>query len=206
MVFTSGLVLKKAISAKRKRHRHLETMRKSCFIVSFLLVVLSSASVIPVLVVKLPRSGSTWFTEMLNKYVSTPFVTIAHEFTSSFRIPWLYISKEVVQHRDVGEFSFAQIEQHLRNALIRPTDKLAAAGRLLPTGRFMEDFVTNLKMLSSLKAVGVSLNVEHVRGKPPSALGLLHSFHIIQASIGATFFITCHLFALLCWKGQISSS
>lgn len=47
-------------------------MRKSCFIVSFLLVVLSSASVIPVLVVKLPRSGSTWFTEMLNKYVSLP--------------------------------------------------------------------------------------------------------------------------------------
>eukprot|EP01039_Chlorochromonas_danica_P004411 gene4411-4832_t len=105
-----------------------------------------SEAPVPVLVLKLPRSGSTWFTELLNK------------------IPGLFISKEIVQgaDRDGGRFSAEEVQTHLIRALHRPTDKLSAEN--LPSTRFLEDYLFTLKAVQPLKAVGFSLNLEHVEG------------------------------------------
>lgn len=108
-----------------------------------------------------------------------------------FRFPDVFISKEIVQSsdrstlsvevrgilfyskNDMSTFYFnvfhichQRVESHLAQALSVPTDKYSRIGSVLPSGRFMEDFVVSSKVLRSnnLTAVGFSLNPEHLPG------------------------------------------
>ncbi|RYG96320.1 hypothetical protein EON65_54590 [archaeon] len=98
----------------------------------------------PVILVKLPRSGSTYLTDLLNQ------------------IPWLYLSKEIVQSKDPLKYSASDINEHLRQALVKPMEKIAYRHHILPSSRYMEDFVLKKKHLVKLQAVGFSINLEHV--------------------------------------------
>ena len=102
-----------------------------------------------VIVLKLPRTGSTWFSELLNNF------------------PSVYISKEIIQSVDSDRFSIQQKEQHLHLSLQRPKDKLSHIDKFLPTGRFIRDFLMHktFKVLRSLKSIGFTVNPEHCKGK-----------------------------------------
>jgi hypothetical protein len=98
------------------------------------------------IVFKLPRSGSSWFTEILNSDTG------------------IYISKEMIQSADVMTFSLQDRASHINQALMLPTDKLARKHALLPSGRFVEDYVSSLKLFNKLNILGLTLNPEHVQG------------------------------------------
>jgi len=112
---------------------------------------------IPLVILKLPRSGSSWFTEKLNE------------------LPTVFISKEIIQRGDKERFGLAEMEAHLIRALNAPTGKLSSAKDYLPTGRFFEDYLVHksFKVLRSLQVVGFTLNPEHVVG--------LDWRHVLQA-------------------------
>lgn len=105
----------------------------------------NNTNITKVILVKLPRSGSTWFTEILNN------------------IPNVYISKEIIQHKDVGRYSTREIEDHLITALTKPTGKLSDRYSILPGSRMFKDyyFHESLKIFNGLKVLGVSINLEH---------------------------------------------
>ena len=105
----------------------------------------------PVVILKLPRSGSSWLVEQLNN------------------LPSVYILKEVMQGSDVGEHSVGEIEGHFIHALSAPADKISRSKSLLPSGRFVEDYLLHrsgkgFKPSSSLGIIGFSLNIEHCEG------------------------------------------
>jgi LPS sulfotransferase NodH len=101
----------------------------------------------PLVILKLPRSGSSWVTEELNE------------------IPTVFISKEIVQHGDRSAFGVSDMEQHLARALQRPTGKLSSVGDFLPTGRFFEDYLLHksMKPLQTLRVLGFTVNPEHCK-------------------------------------------
>ena len=101
----------------------------------------------PLVILKLPRSGSSWVTEELNE------------------IPTVFISKEIVQRGDRSVFGVSDMEQHLAHALQRPTGKLSSVGDFLPTGRFFEDYLLHksMKPLQTLRVVGFTVNPEHCK-------------------------------------------
>ena len=103
---------------------------------------------VPIVILKLPRSGSSWFTESLNNY------------------PFVFISKEIMQRGDAESFPKWQIENHLISALRFPIDKLASRGNLFPNGRYIEDYLlhSSLKPFQDLKVIGFTLNPEHCEG------------------------------------------
>jgi hypothetical protein len=79
-----------------------------------------------------------------------------HQFT--------YISKEIIQHEDVeGLVDSVAVENHLHQALLRPTGKYASSKNLLPDGRYFEDYLST-KYFKKLKYVGFSINPEHIQG------------------------------------------
>jgi hypothetical protein len=98
------------------------------------------------LVFKLPRSGSSWFTERLNREKS------------------IYVSKEIIQSADVPLFSLQERASHVATALKQPTDKLARKRSLLPSGRFVEDYISSFKLFHRLNVIGLTLNPEHTQG------------------------------------------
>lgn len=134
----------------------------------------SKGTVIPLIILKLPRSGSSWFTENLNKYATPQRDAVCN--IVSFQS--IYISKEIMQFDDVGQFSnkvsstspqinhhvSQEIENHLMTALRRPADKLSASKSWFPTGRYIADYVKSLKFLSTFRIVGFTLNLEHSYG------------------------------------------
>ncbi|KAJ1409249.1 hypothetical protein B484DRAFT_456132 [Ochromonadaceae sp. CCMP2298] len=97
-----------------------------------------------IVVLKLPRSGSTWFTQILNEH------------------PDIYISKEIVQAHDVGHFTLQQVEAHLARSLVQPAGKLSKS--FTHIGRYVEDYVLPGKIFKKMHAVGFTLNPEHVKG------------------------------------------
>ena len=103
--------------------------------------------VLPLVILKLPRSGSSWLTEKLNA------------------IPSVFISKEIVQRGDRNEFSSTEIEGHFIKALLRPTGKLSSSKEYLPTGRFFEDYLFHgsFKFLNKMRIVGFTVNPEHCK-------------------------------------------
>jgi hypothetical protein len=110
----------------------------------------SSGELKSIIVLKLPRSGSTWFTEMMNN------------------LPYMYVSKEIIQGGDKGRFFPMEMEDHLQKALLTPTDKLASRRSWLASSRFREDywFHSNWKWWTKLQGVGFTLNPEHTFTKP----------------------------------------
>lgn len=129
----------------------------------------SNNPVVSIVVLKLPRSGSSWFTEKLNDMTE------------------VFVSKEILQRDDVGRFARNSIELRLSKALLVPTgdsvrlnlhlhvdifpnpDKVAASSSLWPNGRFIEDYWMRLKCFSNLQFVGFTINPEHCQGssRPP---------------------------------------
>jgi hypothetical protein len=96
---------------------------------------------------KLPRSGSSWITQKLNL------------------LPGTYLAKEIVQHNETNG-NYAAVEDHLRNALVTPSDKYSARTKwlLIGTQRFYDDYILNNKFLSPLHTLGFTLNPEHTMG------------------------------------------
>lgn len=101
----------------------------------------------PLIILKLPRSGSSWLTEKLNE------------------IPSVYISKEIIQRSDRDRFSTQEMEDHLIRALRYPMGKLSDTRRILPSGRYFEDFLFHktLKVFRSLNVIGFTVNPEHCK-------------------------------------------
>lgn len=103
-----------------------------------------------IIILKLPRTGSTWFTEMMNN------------------LPYVYVSKEIIQGGDKKKYSLAEMENHLQKALLSPTDKLASCRSWFSTSRFREDYLfhSNWKWWTKLQGVGFTLNPEHTIHSP----------------------------------------
>jgi LPS sulfotransferase NodH len=103
---------------------------------------------IPVVLLKIPRSGSSWFTSELNA------------------LPSVYISKEIVQGEDAESFSTTEIEAHLIAALRGPKGKLSNSRAYFPDSRYMEDYLKPMswswKPMTNLQVVGFSVNPEHI--------------------------------------------
>lgn len=70
-------------------------------------VIEDRASVARVMVFKLPRSGSTWFTELLNA------------------LPSVFISKEIIQAEFDAKYTQHERLRHLKRSLIWPTGKMS---------------------------------------------------------------------------------
>ena len=104
---------------------------------------------VPLIVLKVPRSGSTWFAEMLND------------------IPTVYLSKEIIQRHDVikmGSPSTAYLQEFLTSALRAPIDKFSYQKTMFPSARYVEDYIYKQKFLISLDFIGFSVNPELVEG------------------------------------------
>ena len=115
------------------------------------------SSLSSVLILKLPRSGSTWLTELLNGH---------HD---------VFMSKEIIQRSDVPDLLAAamdssrgprEVEAFLKQALSLPTTKYRLRHKLFPGGRFFEDYIAAGKALRSspVPVVGATLNPEHLYG------------------------------------------
>jgi hypothetical protein len=98
---------------------------------------------IPLIILKIPRSGSTWFTDVLNN------------------LDGVFISKEIIQHADAGKFAPKEILEHLVTALEKPTDKLSSRRRWLPSLPFSSKYLWSGKFMSSMRIIGFTLNPEH---------------------------------------------
>lgn len=104
---------------------------------------------VPVVILKLPRSGSSWFTSELNAFSR------------------VYLSKEIVQGEDFKTFEQGEIEDHLIQALTRPVGKLSNSGKVLPDARFVEDYMLpthnwRWKPFHRMHMVGFTVNPEHI--------------------------------------------
>ena len=99
-------------------------------------------------ILKIPRSGSSWFTSELNA------------------LPSVYISKEIVQSGDAEMFSTPEIEAHLIAALRGPKGKLSQSRQFLPDARYIEDYLKPTswawKPATNLQVIGFSVNPEHI--------------------------------------------
>lgn len=133
----------------------------------------------PVIIFKLPRTGSSWFTQELNRYPTiklsplfTLFSDLYFSWSIMFSIPTVYISKEILQRSDHGKFSSEEMEAQLIQALTSPTGKMSSKDRLSPDGRYIEDYLMHktLKPFRSLDVIGFSVNPEHCRSKNNSYL------------------------------------
>ncbi len=142
----------------------------------FFTYIENNTNITRVIVVKLPRSGSTWVTELLNN------------------IPNVYISKEIIQHKDVGRYSNKEIEDHLITALTKPSGKLSDRNSILPGGRMLKDyyFHKSLKLFNGLKVLGISINLEHAESinwsrishiVPNLTILVLYRINVIKSAI-----------------------
>ena len=91
-----------------------------------------------VMLFKLPRSGSTWVTELLN------------------RRPTVFLSKEIIQAEFDGDFGPHARLQHLKRSLLWPTGKLASRSW---GGRFATDYWYPGKWRRSPGPSGTGLDV-----------------------------------------------
>jgi hypothetical protein len=96
------------------------------------------------IILKLPRSGSTWFTESMNKYSN------------------IFVSKEIIQSSDKRYYSADKMEHHLALALASPTSKISKWTYF--SGRFWDDYIFKFKYLHSMYLIGFSLNPENSQG------------------------------------------
>lgn len=116
-----------------------------------------------VVILKLPRSGSSWLAELLN------------------RIPDVYIAKEIIQRED-QHLSARDMETHLKKAISRPTDKIAHRLSWFPSGRFMEDYLLHrtLKPFRHLEAIGLSVNPDYLKNAFWEKIIKKHNLRVIR--------------------------
>ena len=102
--------------------------------------------------VKLPRSGSSWFTSLLNQLEN------------------VYLAKEIVQRKDKRKNQPSVVLSHLIKALAEPSSKIAfSSTSKYFSGRYWEDYILKGKSQKSLQVLGFTLNPEHI---DPSMLTL----------------------------------
>lgn len=119
---------------------------KGCELCFFMLSFVTGISgYVPLIILKLPRSGSSWFVDKLNT------------------IPGVYIRKEILHHDDIHRYSSDRIEEYLISAL-----KVPISTRVFDLNH---DFFNNTidvtrmsKSSESIQVVGFSLNLEHIPG------------------------------------------
>lgn len=103
---------------------------------------------IGMIIFKLPRSGSSWLTQCLNN------------------IPNVFISKEIIQRKDILDFQELEIEQFLLQALSSPKGKLKYKDIPILDYRYQNDFYFHQTKkwlhLKNLNYIGFSLNPEHI--------------------------------------------
>lgn len=116
-----------------------------------------------VVILKLPRSGSSWLAELLN------------------RIPDVYIAKEIIQRED-QHLSARDMEAHLKKAISRPVDKIAYRSSWIPSGRFLEDYLFHrtLKPFRHLEAIGLSVNPDYLKNVFWEKFAKKHNVRVIQ--------------------------
>jgi len=118
-------------------------------IISHILSILyynnSNITHIPIIIFKLPRSGSTWLTERLNS------------------IPNVYISKEIIQRSDVLLYNSKEQENFLIDALNKPKGKISDKDKIIPSNRYFQDyyFHNTFKLFRKMEVLGFTLNPEH---------------------------------------------
>lgn len=143
------------------------------------------------IVVKLPRSGSTWFTEILNE------------------LGGVYVSKEIMQHSDRLNIlssndsvsiqqHISKLENHLHRALKYPTGKYQYTNRYVPwlwDSRYMTDYLfhPSLKALRPLLYTGFTLNLEHTKGLVNWANVLNPIFPLNGANLNANIKVILYL-------------
>jgi LPS sulfotransferase NodH len=100
---------------------------------------------VPIILFKLPRTGSTWLTERLNS------------------IPHVYVSKEIIQRSDLTKYNTEEQESFLIQALKVPTSKISDKDKILPSTRYFQDyyFHNTFKLFRKMEVLGFTLNPEH---------------------------------------------
>jgi len=108
--------------------------------------LMTTPSASSLMVLKLPRSGSSWFTQLLNAQSD------------------VYVSKEIIQRTDTVDrfITYSEVTHYLTRALLQPKDKFSNRFHWWPSGRFMEDYIVPMKFLRPIRAIGFTLNPEHV--------------------------------------------
>jgi len=119
-----------------------------CMIISHLLSLVyynNESNHVPIIIFKLPRSGSTWLTERLNS------------------IPNVYISKEIIQRSDVLLYNSKEQEKFLIDALNEPKGKISDKNKMIPSNRYFQDyyFHNTFKLFRKMDVLGFTLNPEH---------------------------------------------
>ena len=78
----------------------------------------------------------------------------------------IFISKEIVQRSDGNNFAASVVEDHFINALKKPVGKLYSTEHILPSGRFVEDYILHkgMKPFREMDMIGFTLNPEHSEG------------------------------------------
>ena len=82
----------------------------------------SNTTHIPIILFKLPRTGSTWLTERLNS------------------IPNVYISKEIIQRSDSTMYTAIDQQNYLIQALNEPIGKISDKDKIIPSTRYFQDY------------------------------------------------------------------
>lgn len=98
----------------------------------------------PVILLKLPRTGSTWLTDILNSFKE------------------IYLTKEIIQHEDVRKYSDSEKVNHLVKALRFPADRISKSGSLMPSMRYIEEFVKTWKFSVRMRLLGFTVNPENI--------------------------------------------
>ena len=100
---------------------------------------------IPIILFKLPRTGSTWLTERLNS------------------IPNVYISKEIIQRSDTTVYTNIDQQNYLIQALNEPIGKISDKDKIIPSTRYFQDyyFHNTFKLFRKMEILGFTLNPEH---------------------------------------------
>ena len=77
---------------------------------------------------------------------------------------YTYANETFSESSTASRFSSVDIEQHLISALLSPRGKLSTSQSLMPSSRFVSDFLAHktLKPFRELKVIGFTLNLEHV--------------------------------------------
>ena len=75
--------------------------------------------------------------------------------------------KEIIQRSDSNKYSSKEKEQFLSKALQYPSDKISTSGSVLPSKRYIDDYLLHPthKFAGSLRTVGFTVNPEHSQGR-----------------------------------------
>lgn len=86
-------------------------------------------------------------------------------------IPTVYISKEIIQHKDNKVFNILQKQQHLQQSLLKPLGKLSNLNTMMDSTRYYEDYLLHptFKIFHKLEIIGFTLNPEYVQGSSISS-------------------------------------